>query len=337
MNILITGALGYIGSHLTVKLSKQNHNLTLIDNLCNSSRDCLNKIEKITGKEFHFIKIDIREKKALKEILAKNNIEAIVHFAGLKSVKKSEENPKEYFDVNVNGSKSLINAFEEINKKNKIFIFSSSATIYGKPDSLPCLESHKENPENVYGQTKKQVEDFLKLKSRKQKWKIISLRYFNPIGANSSGLIGDNPRGLPENLLPAICKVAKGEIKKLSIFGSNYPTNDGTAIRDYIHVEDLVEGHISALNFLEKQKKNTHEIFNLGTGKGFSVLEIIKKFEKVNKVKVPYNFLSERIGDVPVNFADVSKAKSLLDWKVKKNLNQMLKSSWFYELNGHDN
>lgn len=335
MNILITGALGYIGSHVAVRLSKRKYNLTLIDNLYNSSKESLNKIEKVTGKKLDFIKTDIREKKQLKEILFEKKIEAIIHFAGLKSVKESEENPKEYFDVNVNGSKSLINAFEETNKANKIFIFSSSATIYGKPRLLPCKESHEENPENVYGQTKKEVENFLKLKSKSNtnKWKIASLRYFNPIGANSSGLIGDNPKGFPENLLPVISKVAKGEIKKLKVFGSNYPTKDGTAIRDYIHVEDLADGHISALNYLEKKRKNIYDIFNLGTGKGYSVLEIIKRFEKINKVSVPFEFLSERRGDVPINFADVSKAESILKWKVKKNLNQMIQSSWFHEMN----
>ena len=337
MNILITGALGYIGSHVAVKISEENHNLTLIDNLANSSIKNLKNIEKITRKKIDFFKLDIRNEPKVKKIIYEKNIEAIFHFAGLKSVKNSEVNPDDYFDVNVNGSKTLLNAFEKGNNGKKIFIFSSSATVYGNPKILPCKEQHKEKPINTYGKTKKAVEKLLKIKASKGDWKIASLRYFNPIGSHLSGLIGDNPKGKPENLLPAINQVAKGDKKELLIFGSDYPTSDGTAIRDYIHIDDLADGHISTLKYLSKKRKNVYEVFNLGTGRGYSVLEIKEKFEKVNKVSVPHKFFPKRKGDIPINYADSYKANSLLKWKTKKSLDQMLKSSWMYEKKNNAN
>lgn len=333
MNILITGALGYVGSHVAVKILKENHNLTLVDNLANSKISNLKKIEKISGKKIDFYKLDVRQESSVKKIIEKKNIEAIFHFAGLKSVKNSENYPEDYFDVNVNGSKSLLRAFEKGNTGKKIFIFSSSATIYGNPKLLPCKETHKEQPTNIYGKTKKGVEIFLKKKAAKGNWKIISLRYFNPIGSHQSGLIGDNPKGKPENLLPAINKVAKGKERELLIFGSDYPTLDGTAIRDYIHIDDLASGHLSALKYLTKKRKNIYDVFNLGTGRGYSVLEIVKNFEKVNKVEVPYKFFPKRKGDIAINYANVSKANSFLNWETKKSLDQMLKSTWLYEKN----
>ncbi len=333
MNILVTGALGYIGSNTTIKLIESGYKLYLLDNLHNSSIDTLNKIEKITKKKQTFIEADIRDHNEINNILKKYKIETIFHFAGLKSVKESENSPEKYFEVNFEGSKNLIDGLNLQKIKKKIFIFSSSACVYGNPKKLPYKEDHPLSPENAYGKTKLKVELYLKQTSLSNtNWQAIALRYFNPIGAHSSGFLGDNPlNDTPENLMPYISRVALGKLTHLEIFGSDYDTNDGTPVRDYIHIEDLAEGHLAAFNFLKNKKNDVYEEINLGKGKGYSVLELVETFQKINKINIPYEFSKRRLGDISKYYADVEKSKNLLGWKTKKTLEEMCKSSWEFE------
>tara|TARA_B100001027_G_scaffold82844_1_gene56777 strand:+ start:649 stop:1659 length:1011 start_codon:yes stop_codon:yes gene_type:complete len=334
MNILVTGGLGYLGSHAVVELIKQNYGVVILDNLSNSRKKNLNVLEEISDKKIDFYEADIRDDKKLNKIFRDNNISGIMHFAGLKSVKKSYSEREEYFDVNVNGTKNLINTFNETNINKKFFIFSSSACVYGKPDYLPYDENHSLRPENYYGQTKLESEIFLEktFKSHKD-WKIIILRYFNPIGSHHSYLIGDNPLGKPENLLPNILKAVNSDRKSLKIFGLDHDTFDGTPVRDFIHVEDLINGHVLALNFLRKNKKDIYEIFNIGRGEGLSVLELIKSFEDTNDVKVSFEFTEKRKGDLPIYYSSAKKIDKKLGWVPKFSLKDMCKSSWEFHKN----
>ncbi len=335
MNILVTGGLGYLGSHAVVELARQNYKVLIVDNLSNSHKKNLKNLEKIIGQKVIFYEEDIRDKTKLEIIFKKNNISGIMHFAGLKSVKKSNTEKKEYFDVNVRGTENLVSVFNDARQDEKFFIFSSSACVYGNPDYLPYDEKHNLQPQNYYGQTKLEAELLLKNTYLNNKnWKIIILRYFNPLGAHHSYLIGDKSLGKPENLMPNIINSVSSKKERLQIFGFNYDTSDGTPVRDFIHVEDLINGHVLALNYLKKTKKKIYEIFNLGTGKGLSVLELIKAFEETNDIRVPFEFVKERKGDLPIYFSSAKKIAKKLEWKAKLTVKDMCKSSWeFYKNN----
>ena len=334
MNILVTGGLGYLGSHAVVELVLQGYEITILDNLSNSNKKNLKRIEKIIQKKIKFYQADIRDEFELNKIFQNNNFSGVMHFAGLKSVKKSNFEREEYFDVNVNGTRNLITALNETNNEKKFFIYSSSACVYGSPDYLPYDESHRLQPENYYGQTKLESEMILKEAYKNSKdWKIVILRYFNPIGAHNSHYIGDDPLGKPENLMPNILNAVNSDKTNLEIFGSDHDTLDGTPVRDFIHVEDLINGHVLALDFLTKCKKDIYEIFNLGTGEGLSVLQLIKSFEDVNNVRVPFKFSKKREGDISIYFSSAKKINKKLGWKPKLSVKDMCKSSWEFHKN----
>ncbi|QWD33992.1 UDP-glucose 4-epimerase GalE [Polynucleobacter paneuropaeus] len=325
MNILLTGGLGFIGSHTAVVLAQQGHQVVILDNLCNSQMEVLANLESITGKKLRFYEADIREGLALRKILSDNQIEAVMHFAGLKSVAESAQDPLKYYDNNVCGTINLIEAMqaEKINK----FIFSSSATVYGVPQYLPYDEDHPLEPINTYGKTKLQVEEILQdLVKSDPSWSVVALRYFNPVGAHESGLIGESPKGVPNNLMPYICQVASGKLPHLNIFGDDYETKDGTGERDYIHVMDLAEGHVAALNFVN-QHPGFHAI-NLGTGVSYSVYDLIGAFEQAANSTIVRKVQPRRSGDLPIYYAKADKAKNLLGWQAKRDLQVMCKSGW---------
>ncbi len=329
VKVLVTGGAGYIGSHTVVSLLENNHHVIVLDNLSNSSADVLKRIHAITGRELVFYQGDVRDFPLLQDIFSKHSIDAVMHFAGLKSVGDSVLNPIEYYDNNVSGSLSLIKAM----KKAGVFtlIFSSTATVYGNPQSLPIYENMPTGQTiNPYGTSKYMVERILHdIAAADKRFSMIVLRYFNPIGAHTSGLIGESPNGIPNNLLPYICQVASGKLAQLSVFGNDYPTHDGSGVRDYIHVVDLAYGHILAMN---KHHKNSGvHIYNLGTGRGYSVFEIIQSFERVNKVHIPYSITKRRDGDIAICYANVDKANRILQWQAKYNLDDMLKDAWHWQ------
>jgi UDP-glucose 4-epimerase len=328
MNILLTGGLGFIGSHTAAVLTADGHEVVIIDNLCNSQRQTLSSLEIITGKKLSFYEGDVRDTPLLKEILQHHRTESVIHFAGLKSVAESGADPLKYFDNNVGGSISLLEAMQAA--KVKKLIFSSSATVYGVPQYLPYDEVHPLSPMNVYGRTKLQVEEILQdLSKSDPQWSIICLRYFNPIGAHESGLIGELPQGVPNNLMPYICQVVSGRLPHLNIFGDDYETKDGTGERDYIHVIDLAEGHAAALAYV-----NTHhgwQAINLGTGTPYSVYDLTGAFEKSAKQTIPKVVKERRSGDLPIYYAKADKAGQLLDWQAKRDLQSMCDSSWKYQ------
>ncbi len=326
--VLVTGGLGYIGSHTCIALLENNYDLVIIDNLINSNITVLSAIEELTGKNPKFYNFDIRNKDKIKDVLDNNNIDAVIHFAAFKSINESIEKPLLYYDNNVVGVLKLLEALQE--KKIYNFIFSSSAAVYGNPSKSPVTEENLRSVTNPYAATKLIAENILlDLAKADDLWKISILRYFNPIGAHSSGLIGEIPDKIPNNLMPYINLVASGHFPYLNVFGGDYNTKDGTAIRDYLHVSDLAESHVAALKGLNFQ--NGADAFNIGTGKGISVLELINAFEESNKVKVPYKIIERRIGDSESVFADPSKAIKALKWKAKKNLLQMCEDSWRWQ------
>ena len=328
MTILITGGLGYIGSHVAVELLKENNDIILVDNLSNSSEKVKSTIKQISKKDFLFIRGDITQKKIINYLFNNFDIDTVFHFAGLKSVSESLKMKELYNKVNIEGSKNIINALSKRNNKSKTFIFSSSATVYGNPKYFPIDESHPLNAINPYGETKLRVESLLKKKYKEEKnWKILSLRYFNPVGSGYQGKLGDSFNKFPENLFPYISQVAFGEKPFLKVFGNDYDTPDGTGIRDYIHILDLVDGHIMAYKKLKTFDK-FFDIFNLGTGEGYSVSEIINVFEKVNKVKIPFEIYPRRKGDISISYATSTKAKDFFGWKSKNNLKEMCKSEY---------
>lgn len=328
MNILLTGGLGFIGSHTAVVLAQQGHEVILLDNLCNSQRQTLGNLETITKKKLPFYEGDVRDSDLVKSILQDHQIEYVIHFAGLKSVAESDTDPLKYFDNNVGGSITLIEAMQSANVKK--LIFSSSATVYGVPQYLPYDEEHPLSPMNVYGRTKLQVEEILKdLSKSDPQWSIVCLRYFNPIGAHESGLIGELPQSIPNNLMPYICQVVSGKLPHLNVFGDDYDTKDGTGERDYIHVMDLADGHAAALEFVRKHKG--WEAINLGTGIPYSVYDLVSAFEKSSNQTIPKVVKERRSGDLPVYFANVDKAKNLLNWLAKRDLQLMCDSSWKYQ------
>lgn len=329
MSILITGGTGYIGSHTAVELLNNNEEIIVLDNFCNSSPEVVDKIKSITKKDFKFYEADILDEEKLEEIFKNNNIESVIHFAGLKAVGESVQKPLEYYYNNISGTLNLLKVMRKYNCKN--IVFSSSATVYGERETPRYIEEMgRGKTTNPYGTTKAMIEKILEdVYVSDNEWKIYILRYFNPVGAHESHLIGDNPNGIPNNLMPYIQKVAVGELKELSVFGDDYNTPDGTGIRDYIHVVDLAKGHIKALEKLNKEKNGVY-VYNLGSGIGHSVLEMVKAFEKVNNVKVPYKIAPRRAGDLAEIYADPTKAEKELNWKTEKTLEDMCKDSWNY-------
>lgn len=322
--ILVTGGAGYIGTHTDVELLNKGYDVVVVDNLVNSSKIALERVEKITGKKVKFYPIDMRDRNGMEKVFEENKIDAVIHFAGLKAVGESVAKPLEYYDNNIYGTLVLLETMRKHNVKT--IIFSSSATVYGTPERLPLTEDCRLSTTNPYGSTKLYIEGILKDVYRADNsWNVMLLRYFNPIGAHESGLIGENPRGIPNNLMPYIAKVAMGQLDHVNIFGNDYPTPDGTGVRDYIHVVDLALGHIAAI---EKCTTPGVHIYNLGTGHGYSVLEVIKAFSKACGKDIPYVIAPRRPGDVAACYASSAKAEKELGWKAKYDLDDMCASQW---------
>lgn len=332
--ILVTGGTGFIGSHTVVELQNAGYEVVIVDNLCNSCREVLSRIEELSGKAPKFYEADIRDRKALDTIFEENGIGSVIHFAGLKAVGESVKKPVEYYDNNIGGTINLIEAMRDHNVKN--IVFSSSATVYGTPESVPITEDCKKGVcTNPYGWTKSMLEQILSDVSHADpEWNVILLRYFNPIGAHASGRIGENPNGIPNNLMPYITQVAVGKLDHLTVMGDDYKTHDGTGVRDYIHVVDLANGHIKAIEKLEENPGL--KIYNLGTGTGYSVLDVVKAFEKANGVKIPYVIGPRRSGDVDENYSDASRAKKELGWEAKYTLEDMCRDSWRWQSQNPD-
>ena len=329
MAVLLPGGTGYIGSHTAVELLNSGKEIVIIDNFSNSKAEVLEKIKKITGKDFKFYEMDYRDKEKLEKVFTENDIEAVLNFAGYKAVGESVQKPIEYYDNNINGALALLELMKKHNVKK--FIFSSSATVYGDPEVIPITEECKTGgTTNPYGTTKLFIEQILKdTYASDNTWDICILRYFNPVGAHESGLIGEEPQGIPNNLMPYVVRVAAGILPQLSVFGNDYNTPDGTGVRDYIHVVDLAKGHVLALNKLEKENKGLF-IYNLGTGTGYSVLDMVKAFEKATGKEVPYKIAPRRSGDIATCYANPKKAKEELGWEATKTLEDMCRDSWNY-------
>lgn len=326
--ILITGGTGYIGSHTVVKLLEQSEDVIILDNLSNSKKDVLNSIKTITGRQPDFYQVDMRNNSVVDKVFEENTIDCVIHFAGLKAVGESVRKPLKYFNNNITGTINLLMAMEKYNCRK--IIFSSSATVYGTAETMPLDENSPLGVTNPYGRTKLIIEDMLRdLHASDSSINIVLLRYFNPLGAHKSGLIGENPKGIPNNLMPYICKVAKGELPYLNVFGNDYDTLDGTGVRDYIHVEDLAVGHVKAYDKI-KSNRGLY-IYNLGTGTGYSVLQVIDAFEKANNVKINYKITPRRAGDVAIVYADTQKSESELGFKAEYSIEDMCRDSWnFY-------
>lgn len=329
MSILVTGGAGFIGSHTAVELLNSGKDIVIIDDFSNSKPTAIEAIKQITGRNFNFYEMNYLDKVALEKVFKENKIEAVLNFAGLKAVGESVEKPIEYYINNVSGALVLLDTMKKFGVKK--FIFSSSATVYGEPEKIPITEDCKTGgTTNPYGTTKLFIEQILKdIYISDNTWDIAILRYFNPVGAHESGLIGEEPKGRPNNLMPYVARVAAGILPELSIYGNDYPTPDGTGVRDYIHVVDLAKGHLKALEKLEKEKFGLY-IYNLGTGNGCSVLDMVKAFEKVTAKKVPYKIIPRRAGDIAICYADPSKAKKELGWMAEKTIEDMCKDSWNY-------
>ena len=325
MSILVTGGAGFIGSHTVVELLEENEEIIIVDNFINSKPDVLDKIKEITKKDFKFYEVDMLNEEKMEEIFKENNIEAVIHFAGLKAVGESVEKPIEYYHNNITGTLVLLKLMKKYNCKK--IIFSSSATVYGTPKEVPIKEDFPLSTTNPYGSTKLMIEQILRdVCVADKEFCAILLRYFNPIGAHKSGLLGENPNGIPNNLMPYINQVALGKLDHLNVFGNDYPTVDGTGVRDYIHVVDLAKGHVKAL--AKAREITGAEAYNLGTGRGYSVLEIVKAFEDSNNIKVKYEITARRPGDIAECYADPTKAKEELGWTANKTLDEMCKDSW---------
>ena len=328
MKVLVTGGAGYIGSHTVIELLNSNIEVVIIDNFSNSEPETLENIKKITKKNFKFYNINYLDKQKLDKVFQENNIDGVINFAGFKAIGESVKKPLDYYINNVSGALNLLETMKNYHVKK--FIFSSSATVYGEENQVPYTETMEtERAVNPYGRTKLFIEQILKdLYKSDNTWNICILRYFNPIGAHESGLIGEEPKGIPNNLMPYMVKVANGELPELSVFGDDYNTPDGTGVRDYVHVVDVAKGHVKALEKLNKDK-GIH-IYNLGTGVGYSVLELVKTFEKVTGRKIPYKIVKRREGDLASSYANIEKAKSELDWRPEKTLEDMCLDSWNY-------
>ena len=331
MSVFITGGAGFIGSHTVVQILEHGEDVVILDNFSNSSPDVLDKIRQISGRDFKFYEGDMRDRALLDRVFTENEIEAVIHFAGLKAVGESVEKPLEYYDNNINGTLCVLEAMKAHGSKK--MIFSSSATVYGNDNKVPFTEDMKTSATNPYGWTKVFIEHILEgVSSSDKDFSAVLLRYFNPIGAHKSGLIGEKPNGIPNNLMPYIVKVANGEYDHLNVFGDDYDTPDGTGVRDYIHVVDLADGHIAALEYA--RKNNGVQTVNLGTGKGTSVLELVRAFEKASGKKVPYVIAPRRAGDIAECYADVSKAKEILGWQAKYDVDDMCKDNARWALKG---
>ena len=329
MNVLVTGGAGYIGSHTCVELLDAGYEVTVIDNLCNSSPKSLERVEELTGRSLKFYEGDVRDEALLKKIFAENDIGCVIHFAGLKAVGESVAMPWEYYDNNLNSTLVLTKVMKEVGMKN--IIFSSSATVYTADNEMPLQETSRTgNCTNPYGWTKYMTEQILSgMAHAESDWSIVLLRYFNPIGAHKSGRIGEDPQGIPNNLMPYITQVAVGRRDHLSVFGNDYDTPDGTGVRDYIHVVDLAKGHVAAVKYALENKGC--EVFNLGTGTGYSVLDMVHAFIDVNRVPVPYEIVERRPGDIATCYADPSKSAKLLGWKAENTLGDMCRDSWNWQ------
>lgn len=328
MSVLVTGGAGYIGSHTVIELLKEGEKVIIVDNFSNSKKEALEAIREITGKDFQFYEINYLDREALEKVFEENpEIDSVLNFAGFKAVGESVQKPIEYYINNISGALVLLDTMKKYNVKK--FVFSSSATVYGEPERIPLTEDCKiGGTTNPYGTTKLYIEQILKdLYHSDPTWDIAILRYFNPVGAHESGLIGEEPQGIPNNLMPYIVRVAAGILKELSVFGNDYNTPDGTGVRDYIHVVDLAKGHLKALDKLNKEKQGLF-IYNLGTGIGYSVLDMVKAFEKATGQKVPYKIAPRRLGDIATCYSNPTKAEKELNWKAEKSLEDMCRDSW---------
>ncbi len=333
MRILVTGGAGYIGSHTCVELLNENYDVIVLDNLSNSCKEALIRVEKITGKSLEFYKADLLNKQDIHDIFSKQKIDAVIHFAGLKAVGESVSIPLKYFHNNITGTLNLLEVMDDFNVKN--IVFSSSATVYGDPASLPIKEDFPLSATNPYGRTKLMIEEILQdLYVSDNRWNIALLRYFNPVGAHESGTIGEDPSGIPNNLVPYISKVAVGILEQVNVFGGDYDTLDGTGVRDYIHVKDLALGHIKTLPKLFENPGVV--IYNLGTGQGYSVLEMVKGFEKASNKTIPYKIIDRRPGDIAACYAEPLKAKNELGWHAEKSLDDMCRDTWKWQENNPD-
>ena len=332
MSILVTGGAGYIGSHTCVELLNAGKDIVVVDNLSNSKIDAIDSIKKITGKDFKFYNIDYLDKEKLEKVFEENKIDSVINFAGYKAVGESVEKPIEYYINNVSGALILLETMKKYNVKK--FVFSSSATVYGNPKIVPITEDCEiGGTTNPYGTTKLFIEQILQdIYKSDNSWNIVILRYFNPIGAHESGLIGEDPNGIPNNLMPYVAKVAVGELKELSIFGNDYDTEDGTGVRDFIHVVDLAKGHVCAINKLDKENNGIF-IYNLGTGTGYSVLDLVETFKKVNNVDVPYKFAPRRAGDIAKCYSNPTKAKNEIGFECTKTLEDMCRDAYNFVKN----
>ncbi len=328
MNVLVTGGAGYIGSHTTLELLNAGHEVIVVDNLCNSSKESLKRVREITGREFAFHEVDILDTDALDAVFTQHEVDAVIHFAALKAVGESVQLPMKYYYNNVTGTLKLVEVMVKHHVKN--MVFSSSATVYGDPASVPIREDFPTTATNPYGWTKLMMEQILTdLSAAEPDWNIALLRYFNPIGAHESGRIGEDPNGIPNNLLPYVAQVAVGKLKELAVFGNDYPTKDGTGIRDYIHVVDLAIGHLKALDKLDADPGLV--IYNLGTGNGYSVLDIVKAFEKASEREVKYKIIDRRPGDIAECWADPAKAEQELGWKAEHGIEKMCEDAWCWQ------
>ena len=331
MSVLLTGGTGFIGSHTAVELIESGYDVVIADDLSNSEESVIDRIEEITGKRPKFYNVNVASKSAMEAVFSENAIDAVIHFAGFKAVGESVEKPLDYYCNNLNTTLTLLNTMK--NHGCKHIIFSSSATVYSLVEKVPFTEeSGPLGCTNPYGWTKYMIEQILKdVSVADSEMSVVLLRYFNPIGAHESGLIGEKPNGIPNNLMPFITQVAQGIRPKLNVFGNDYPTPDGTGVRDYIHVVDLAKGHVAALKF--SQEHTGCEVFNLGTGHGYSVLDLVKTFEKVNGIKIPYEIVGRRAGDIAICYADPHKAESMLGWKAEKGIEDMCRDSWRWQQN----
>lgn len=331
--ILVTGGAGFIGSHTCVELLENGYEVIIMDNLCNSKRESVDRIEKVAGKSVKFYEVDMLDHDKTSEIFENNEITSVIHFAGLKAVGESVEKPLEYYYNNISGTLNLLRVMKRYNCKT--IVFSSSATVYGINNKAPYTENMPTSATNPYGYTKVMIEQILKdLTVSDKSWNVVSLRYFNPIGAHKSGLIGENPNGIPNNLVPYIAQVASGKLEKLKVFGNDYDTPDGTGVRDYIHVVDLAKGHIAALKYAEENCGFTP--VNLGTGKGSSVLDVVAAYEKACGKIIPVEIVQRRSGDIDISYADTSLAKKLFNWEAELTVDDMCKDSWNFTMKNSD-
>lgn len=333
MRVLVTGGAGYIGSHTCLELLEKDYEVVVVDNLSNSSRESLARVQKLTGKEIDFHEIDLLDRKALDAVFQSTMPDAVIHFAGLKAVGESVEIPLQYYHNNVTGTLILCETMKSHGVKN--MVFSSSATVYGDPHTVPIEEDFPVGPTNPYGRTKLMIEDILKdLFVSDKDWNIVLLRYFNPVGAHSSGMIGEDPNDIPNNLMPYVSQVAVGKLKELSVYGNDYPTPDGTGVRDYIHVLDLAKGHLHALDRLTSRPGIV--TYNLGTGRGYSVLEMVAAFEKASQRDIPYRIVGRRKGDIAVCYADPGLAKRELNWTAERGIDEMCRDAWKWQFQNPD-